>query len=132
MLGQLRHYDRPVQRERPRCLYSALLMFFSPPEKKLMEGEREKKGQTSQQHAEKIKSWKIYNPASDICALIVDTALSEKKSSDHVLAFFPNLVWILDYMYSKRKKEEVLLCLSTVKRTQSSQSVDVRDAAQLE
>jgi hypothetical protein len=26
----------------------------------------------------------------------------------------------------------VLLCLSTVKRTQSSQSVDVRDAAQLE
>jgi hypothetical protein len=46
MLGQLRHYDRPVQRERPRCLYSALLMFFSPPEKKLMEREkeREKKG----------------------------------------------------------------------------------------
>jgi hypothetical protein len=80
-------------------------MFFSPPEKKLMEREkeREKKGQTSQQHAEKIKSWKIYNPASDICALIVDTALSEKKSSDHVLAFFPNLVWILDYMYSKKR-----------------------------
>jgi hypothetical protein len=81
MLGQLRHYDRPVQRERLRCLYSALLMFFSPPEKKLMERgrEREKKGQTSQQHAEKIKSWKIYNPASDICALIVDTAISENN-----------------------------------------------------
>jgi hypothetical protein len=67
-------------------------MFFSPPEKKLMERERKrKKGQTSQQHAVKIQSWKIYNPASDICALIVDTALSEKKILRSRISLFPQL-----------------------------------------
>lgn len=106
-----------------------------------MEIEKKKKGRhhNNIQRPRKNKELENITP-SDICADCWHSALG-KKSPDHVLAFFQ---LCLDSLLCTeesfggaggnvcKKKKEAACCLSTVKRTLSSQSVDVRDAAQLE